>query len=231
MSLARQGVRDGLVASLPLVPSVFVYGSVFGGLAVQAGLLPLEIWAMSVLVFAGAAQFVAVPMIAAGASPLAVILTTYVINMRHYLMAATLAPSFRGFPRGRLALVAHVINDESFAIAVSRSRPPSPWVYLGSAGAIAGAFLGGVVVGTLLGGLVDDPTRYGLDFAFPAVFLALVATQVRRPGDWLVAVGAAALALAIAAVVPGNWHIIVAGLTVSGLGALLGDPTSEEAAS
>lgn len=208
-----------------------MYGTVFGGLAVQAGLWPLEILAMSVLVFAGAAQFVAVPMIAAGASPLAVVITTYVINMRHYLMAATLAPAFQSFPRRWLALVAHVINDESFAITVTRSRPPSPFIYLGSAAAIAGSFVGGVGVGTLLGGLVREPERYGLDFAFPAVFLALVATQLRRLGDWLVAGSAAGLALAIAVAVPGNWHIIVAGLTASGVGALLGDATAEEVTS
>lgn len=210
--------------SLALVPSVFVYGTVFGGLAVQAGLRAVEVLAMSVLVFAGAAQFVAVPMIAAGASPLSVILTTYVVNVRHYLMAATLAPSFREFPRWRLALIAHVVNDESFAVAVSRSSPPDARIFLGSAAAIAGAFVGGVTVGTLIGGLVAEPERYGLDFAFPAVFLALVATQLRHRGDWLVAVGSALMALVVAVRLPGNGHIIIAGLTASGAGALLGDP-------
>ena len=83
-----RAVRDGFVASLALVPSVFVYGTVFGGLAVQAGLRAIEVWGMSLLVFAGASQFVAVPMLAAGASPLAIVVTTYVVNMRHYLMAA-----------------------------------------------------------------------------------------------------------------------------------------------
>jgi 4-azaleucine resistance transporter AzlC len=203
------------------VPSVFVYGTVFGGLAVQAGLLPLEIWGMSLLVLAGASQFVAVPMIAAGAPALAIIVTTYVVNMRHYLMAATLAPSFRGFKRRWLALIAHFINDESFAVASARSRPPDAGVYLGSAAAIYVSFVGGVVVGTLLGGLVEDPERYGLDFAFPAVFLSLVAVQLRRRSDWLVAVGAAVLAVALALVLPSNWHIVIAGLVASGVGALL----------
>lgn len=221
--------REGFVASFALIPSVFAYGSVFGGLAVQTGLRPVEVWVMSVLVFAGAAQFVAVPMIGAGASPLAVILTTYVVNMRHYLMAATLAPAFRSFPRRWLALVAHVVNDESFAIAVARSSPPNPSLYLGSALAIGAAFLSGMTVGTLLGGLVEEPERWGLDFAFPAVFLALVAAQLRRVGDWLVAAGSAALALVIAVTVPGNWHIVIAGLTVSVLGALWGDPSKEPA--
>jgi len=223
-----ESVRDGVVASLALVPSVFVYGTVFGGLAVQAGLRPVEVWGMSVLVFAGASQFVAVPMMAAGAPVLAVVVTTYVINMRHYLMAATLAPSFRGFRRRSLALIAHLINDESFAVTVARSQPPDAGVYLGSATAISGSFVVGVLVGTLLGGLVDDPERYGLDFAFPAVFLSLVAVQLRRRSDWLVAVGAAVLAVALALVLRGNWHIVIAGLVASGAGALLLPSREEE---
>jgi 4-azaleucine resistance transporter AzlC len=223
-STMARGTRAGFVASLALVPSVFVYGTVFGGLAVQAGLRPVEVWGMSLLVFAGASQFVAVPMIAAGASPLAIVVTTYVVNMRHYLMAATLAPAFRAFPRGRLALVAHLLNDESFAIAVARQNPPDPWVYIGSAVAVCGAFLAGVLVGTQLGGLVADPARWGLDFAFPAVFLALVAVQLRGRAEWLIALASAALAVAIALVLPGNWHIVITGVVVSGVAALLLPP-------
>jgi 4-azaleucine resistance transporter AzlC len=222
--LDRARFREGVVASLALVPSVFVYATVFGGLAVQAGLRPLEVWGMSLLVLAGAAQFVAVPMIAAGAPPLAVILTTYVVNMRHYLMAATLAPAFRRFPRGWLALLAHVVNDESFAVAVARRNPPDPWTFLGSAAAIGGAFLAGVPVGTELGGLVADPARWGLDFAFPAVFLALVAVQLRRRADWLVAGAAAVVAVGVSLQLPGNWHIIVAGVSVSAVAALVMEP-------
>src|ERR671931_303381 len=151
----------------------------------------------------------------AGAPAVAIVVTTYVVNMRHYLMAATLARAFRGYPRRWLALIAHVINDESFAVAVARSRRPDAKVYLGSAAAISGAFIAGVAVGVALGGLVERPERYGLDFASPAVFLALVAVQLRRRADWLVAIGAAVLAVALALVLPGNWHIVVAGLVVS----------------
>lgn len=153
-----------------------------------------------------------------------VILTTYVVNMRHYLMAAALAPSFRGFPRAWLVLVAHGINDESFAVAVARRSPPDAWTFIGSVAAIAGAFVAGVPVGTQLGGLVREPERWGLDFAFPAVFLALVAAQFRRRSDWLVALAAAGIAVAIALVVPGNGHIVIAGMTVSGVAAWLMRP-------
>src|SRR5512138_1788892 len=102
IQLEAKTVREGVVASLALVPSVFVYGTVFGGLAVQAGLTAAQVVGMSLLVFAGASQFVAVPMLAAGAPALAIVVTTYVVNMRHYLMAATLAPSFAGFRRAWL---------------------------------------------------------------------------------------------------------------------------------
>src|SRR5205814_386772 len=214
-------VRDGFVGSLALVPSVFVYGTVFGGLAAQTGLTAAQVLGMSVLVFAGASQFVAIPMLAAGAPALAIVVTTYVINMRHYLMAATLAPSFRTFPRGWLALVAHVINDESFAVAVARRNPPDPRVFIGSALAVSGAFLAGVSVGTPLGGLVADPARWGLDFAFPAVFLALVALQLRRRADWVVATLAGALAVGLALVLPGTWHLAPPGFAVSTLAALV----------
>ena len=214
-------MREGLVGSLALVPSVFVYATVFGGLAVQAGLRPVDVWAMTLFVFAGAAQFIAVPMLAGGASAVAIVLTTFVVNMRHYLMAAALAPSFRGFPRRWLALIAHGINDESFAVAVARHDPPDPWCFIGSVLAVYGSFVGGMAVGTLLGGLVADPSRWGLDFAFPAVFLSLVAMQLRGRTDWLVALASAMVAVAAALVLPGNWHIVLAGLAASGVGALV----------
>jgi 4-azaleucine resistance transporter AzlC len=178
---------------------------------------------MSLLVFAGASQFVAVPMIAAGTSPLAIVLTTYVVNMRHYLMAATLAPAFSTFPRAWLALVAHGINDESFAVAVARQNPPDPWFFIGSVVVVGGSFVGGVVVGTALGGLVADPARWGLDFAFPAVFLALVGAQLRSRADKLVALASGTLAVIVALVLPGNWHIVIAGVIVSAVAALVLD--------
>jgi 4-azaleucine resistance transporter AzlC len=218
---ALGGVREGFVASLALVPSVFVYATVFGGLAVQAGLRVVEVWGMTLLVFAGAAQFIAVPMLASGASPVAIVLTTFVVNMRHYLMAAALAPSFRDFPRPWLALIAHGINDESFAVAVARRNPPDPWVFIGSVLAVFGSFLAGMAVGTLLGGLVADPARWGLDFAFPAVFLSLVAMQLRGRTDWLIALVSAVVAVGVALVLPGHWHIVVTGVVVSGIAALV----------
>jgi len=159
---------------------------------------------MSVLVFAGAAQFVAVPMIAAGTPLLAIIVTTYVVNMRHYLMAATLAPSFRGSTAlARPHCPPHqrrVVRDRGGALASAGCR-----VYLGKRLAISGAFVGGVGVGVALGGLVERPSATAWT-SRSAVFLALVAVQLRRRTDWLIAVSAAAFAVLLALVLPATAH-------------------------
>src|SRR2546422_10955106 len=107
---APRALRDGVVASLVVAPSVFVYGTVFGGLAVQAGLRTIETLGMSLLVFAGAAQFAAVPMLGAGASPLTIVLTTDVLNKRPLPLAAPPAPGFRRLPPALVAPGAHGVD-------------------------------------------------------------------------------------------------------------------------
>ena len=111
------------------------YGIVWGGLARQAGLSLGELVAMCLLVTAGTAQFVALPMIQSGAPAWLLVVTTYIVNLRHYLMAASLAPHFAHLSRGRLALLAHGVTDESYALTMARyaEHPPHPAYYAGSA--------------------------------------------------------------------------------------------------
>ena len=114
---AGAGVRDALTT---VVPSIVAYGVVWGGLARQAGLSLGELVAMCLLVTAGTAQFVALPMLQAGAPAWLLVVTTYIVNLRHYLMAASLAPHFAHLSRGRLALLAHGVTDESYALTMAR---------------------------------------------------------------------------------------------------------------
>ena len=131
---AWAGVRD---AATTVVPSVVAYGAVWGGLARQGGLSLGEIVAMCLLVSAGTAQFVALPMLTAGAPAWLLVVTTYVVNLRHYLMAASLAPFFTGLSRGRLALLAHGVTDESYALTLARfgrrpAEPVAPLIRMGA---------------------------------------------------------------------------------------------------
>jgi 4-azaleucine resistance transporter AzlC len=219
-SEAWAGVRDTLTT---VVPSILAYGVVWGGLARQAGLSQGELIAMCLLVTAGTAQFVALPMIQSGAPAWLLVLTTYIVNLRHYLMAASLAPRFAHLSRGRLALLAHGVTDESYALTMARfaEHPPHPAYYAGSAATTYVAWYVGAAAGGVLGGRIPDPHRYGLDFVFPAVFIAILARTIRARWQWAVAGVAAVVALAVQAAVGGTWHIALAGLGASALGVWL----------
>ena len=217
---AWAGARDTLMT---VVPSIVTYGIVWGGLARQAGLSLGELVAMCLLVTAGTAQFVALPMLQAGAPAWLLVVTTYIVNLRHYLMAASLAPYFSHLSRGRLALLAHGITDESYALTVARfaSHRPHPAYYAGSAATTYMAWYVGAAAGGILAGRIPDPHRYGLDFVFPAVFIAILARTIREPWQWAVAGAAAVVALAVKGTVGGSWHIALAGLGASALGVWL----------
>jgi predicted branched-subunit amino acid permease len=178
---------------------------------------------MSVIVASGSAQFVAVPMIAAGASAGLIALTTYVISLRHYLMAASLAPVVRHLPRWAQALMAYGINDESYALTIARwrRRPAHAAYFFGSASGMYGAWFSSSAAGGLLGVALREPERYGLDFTFPAVFLALLLSQLSDRNALAVAVLAGVLALISAHLLPGKWHIVFAGIGASLAGAFL----------
>jgi 4-azaleucine resistance transporter AzlC len=225
----RAGVRDTVTT---VVPSILAYGAVWGGLARQAGLSLGEVVAMCLLVSAGTAQFVALPMLASGAPAWLLVVTTYIVNLRHYLMAASLAPYFAGLSRWRLALLAHGISDESYALTQARfaAAPAHPAYFAGVAVATYLAFYTGGFAGALLGSRIPDPRRFGLDFVFPAVFIAILAPVLRARWQWVVAGAAAAIALVVAARLGGTWHIALAGLLASTLGVWLAPPPAGEAA-
>jgi 4-azaleucine resistance transporter AzlC len=215
---AWAGARDALTT---VVPSILAYGAVWGGLARQTGLSLGEIVAMCLLVSAGTAQFVALPMLAGGAPAALLVVTTYIVNLRHYLMAASLAPHFRHLPRPALAGLAHLVTDETYALTQARLArgPAAPAAYFAGCGVtVYLAFYAGAVAGALLGPRIPDPRRFGLDFVFPAVFIAILAQATRARWQWLVAGASLAIALAVAFRLGGTWHIAVAGLTASLIG-------------
>lgn len=207
-------------AALAVASSFGIYGAVWGRLARETGLSVGESVAMSLLVCAGTAQFALLPALAAGAPAWTLVMTTYVVNLPNYLMAASLAPYFTGLSRVRLALLAHGISNSTYALAVARfSRyPASAPHFVGSTVAVYGAWCLGTVIGALVGDRIPDPRALGLDFVFPAVFLAIAARAIRSRRDWLTAIVSAALAVAVASRAAGTWHVAVAAVAASLLG-------------
>lgn len=210
-----------LKEGLPLALSIFAYGLVFGVLARQAGLGWGETVLMSVLVVAGSAQFVAVGLLGSGASAGQIVLATFLLNLRHLLMGASLAPYLTGTGLGKLAVLAHGLNDESYALTVNRfRRSGGSAAYFFGAGLIT--FLGWVGSSALAGAAGNafgDPRRYGLDFAFLGAFLGLLIPQLKNRESWVCCGVAAGAALFASQVLPGKWYVIVAALAGAAAGA------------
>jgi 4-azaleucine resistance transporter AzlC len=223
----RKELRAGVADAFPVMVSVAAWGLTWGVLARQAGLWPWEITLMSALMSAGASQLVALPLLVAGAPAGLVMLMVYVVNLRHYLMAASLAPYVRNTPRWARVVMAHGISDPTYALTIARwrERLAHSAYFVGCAGGINGAWLVSSGLGAFCGSTIGHPERYGLDFAFPGVYLALLVPQVRDHTTLGVACGSGALALLCASLLPGHWSIVAAGLGGSLLGVLAeGEP-------
>lgn len=216
----------GVLTILPLLVAVAVYGLLFGTLAAQKGLSPLEVAIMSATVFAGASQFVAVEIWTA---PPAVVLlgaTALMVNLRHVLMGAALAPFLKGWSRAQIYGGLHFMADENWAFSLRRAAgaPVTPAYYLGLALPLYAGWIACTTLGTVFGGVLQDPARYGLDFAFTAVFLTLLAGlwKGRRSAyPWL---ASAVVAAGAHELLPGVWYIALGGLAGTLVGAFQSPP-------
>lgn len=218
-------IKKGFIESVPVMVSVFAFGVVYGVLAVQSGLTILETFISCIVVLAGMAQFTSLPLFAAHVSPLTIIGTTFIINMRHFIMGASIS---RKIPEKSLlgkAAASYFLIDESFAMAsayAEKGEGGSVRDYMiGSGIAVCVAWNFGSCMGSVFGNFLGDPTKYGLDFAAAAAFIGLLVPQVREKGDFLVLPVAALLSVSAYLIFGGSWYIIIAGIVASFLGALV----------
>ena len=174
-------LKEGLNAGWPICLGYLPIGMAFGVLAQKAGLTPLQIGLMSIMVFAGSSQFIAISMLAGGATAPAIITTTFVVNLRHVLMSSALAIYLRSAHRGLLALYAYGVTDESFAINLPQFNAGN-WS-LSRALVVNHAanltwFLSTVTGG--IGGRFIPEGALGIDYALVAMFICLLIYQIRK---------------------------------------------------
>src|SRR5689334_5756237 len=166
MSLADSR-RRLLLDALGIMVSAGGFGLVYGLSARAAGFSPLEASAMSLFVFAGASQFVAIGYVLGGFSWLAIVLLTGFLNARHLLYAAALAPYLPDVPHWKRAIMAHLLTDEAFALAIAHFRRTRRGDVRGYfTGAIVSTFIPwnlATLVGVTIGGSIPNPTQFGLD--------------------------------------------------------------------
>lgn len=204
----------GVWQILPLAIALIPFGLIMGALCAQKGLSALETVSMGALVFAGSAQFVVAGLWHYPIPWLAVIAATAMINSRHLLMGAALAPSMQRFGRRQSYLALYFLADEIWALALRRAAagPLTAAYYFGLSLPLYFSWLLWTTVGNLVGSTIADPKRYGFDFVFAAVFLViLLGLNKARPNLLPIAVSSA-VALATWKFLPGPTYIFAGGL-------------------
>ena len=209
-----RGAKD----TIPMMIGAMPFGIVFGALAIsgERGLTPAAALGMSLIVFAGSAQFIALGLIAQGVSLPFIIFTTFVVNLRHALYAISLAPFLRHLGQRWLAPLGFWLTDETYAVVIRRYHADGHiakghWYYFGSALPFylnwqACTFVG-IVAGTQLG----NAASWGLDFAMTATFIGIVVPLVKNRPMQVCALAAAATSLA-AFGLPNRLGLLIGGL-------------------
>jgi 4-azaleucine resistance transporter AzlC len=184
-------------AALIFAASSALIGLSFGVLARTSGFSLVMTCAMSLVVFAGGSQFLAVATIASGGTPLAAVIGGIVLNARHLPYGLAVAPLLRG-PLWKRALSSQIVLDESTALALSQPTPELGRLAFYVCGcALFVCWNLGTLIGALAGGAIADPSALGLDAAFPASMVALLAPLLRRREMRTAALAGGALALAV----------------------------------
>lgn len=218
------GFRAGFGAMAPLWLGVVPFALAYAVTARDAGLSVLETQALSVLVFAGSAQFSAAGLFGVGAGGLEIVLTTFLLNVRHVLYGLTLG---RRIPitRAQRPAAAYFLTDEAFGV-VSASGDRRFAFLLGAELSLFATWNLATLGGALLGDAIPSPTDIGVDLIFPLAFLALLIPLLRTRTELAVAVVSGALAFGLTRVLPGGLPILVTGIVGSLLGAWLTRTTS-----
>jgi predicted branched-subunit amino acid permease len=229
--LDPRGLSAGARRCAPIALSVFAYGLVFGALAAQSGLTLGETGLMSAIVFSGSTQFVALGLWAMPPPVAALLIATFLLSLRLVLMGATLRRALAGIPTASALVAAWFVTDENWALTMSEAaktgdEPSAQRVtlasfFMGASILLYATWIAAGIAGHLVGGAVGDPKRLGLDFAFPAMFLALAIGIGRRHPNALVWLASAATAILAERYLSGAWHIVLgaaAGIGVAALG-------------
>lgn len=167
------GVRD----ELPILLGVVPFGLIFGALAIHNGLSPVMAQSTSSIIFAGSAQFLAVQLMGAGASVAVILMVVFVVNIRHALYSASVAPYIAHLKPFWKYLLAYFLTDEAYVVAITNydkngASPTRHWYFLGAGVTLWAAWQISTLVGILVGGSIGE--NWPIGFALPLTFIALV---------------------------------------------------------
>lgn len=222
-STPRQLFWQGYRAAMPLMAGVAPFGLVFGALAVAAGMSVWQALGMSILVLAGASQFIAAELIRDHTPVLLIVFTTFIVNLRHFLYSASLTDYLKPLSRGWRAVIAYVMVDEVYAVSYLRKQAGDlepqgfRWFFVGAGICLITLWWATTVLGALVGDTLSADVQDALNFSLALIFTAIVVPSLKnRP-----LVGAAlsaGIAGILLAPLPNRLGLIVAALIGIGVG-------------
>ncbi|QRN83544.1 AzlC family ABC transporter permease [Chloroflexota bacterium] len=214
---------QGMVQAVPIVLGYIPVGFAYGVLAQKAGISAFNTLLMSIIVYAGSAQLIAVGLVSSGLAPLSIIITTFIVNLRHMLMSAALSPHLQSWRKPALAVFAYELTDESFALHATRmdghERPKSE-TFAVNVTAQASWVLG-TALGIFGGQMIAEIEPFALDYALPAMFIALLVMQITNKVQVIVAVLAGLFSLGLYLLGMQQWYVIIATILAATLGVVL----------
>ncbi len=207
----------GAKLGMPIFLGYAPVGAAFGLAAAAAGFSVAQATACSAFAIAGAGQFIGLAALQASPVLATALIAAGVVNLRYLLFSATLSPHVRDVPRWQQVLLAFTLTDETFALNISDAREGFADAF-SMLGVGAVSWLGwtlGTAVGALAGSAIGDPSKWGVTFAMPAMFTALLVGQLTGRREAFAAGIAAVVALVLSVWLPGQWPVVVASLTAA----------------
>ena len=219
---------------MPITLGYVPIGFAYGVLAQKAGLSAFNTIAMSIFVYAGSSQLIAVGLFALGTAPLSIILTTFIVNLRHMLLSSALAPYLRRWNKIELSIFAYEITDETFALhtvefprASSQGGPnATESLALNMTAQVSWVF--GSWLGLVAGGLISDIKVFALDYALPAMFITLLLLQIKNKVHVMVAITTGLIATGLLLAGFDQWYVIIATLIGATFGVMVEEWTNAQ---
>jgi len=207
----------GFIDTIPLGIGALIYGIVYGVMACKAGLSIFETIAMSAFVFAGASQMTAIQMIAIGSSSVSIIITVLIVNLRHFLLAASIAPYLKHESNKMKMVNSFFMTDESYAVTYShfQGNKPSSIYFLGSGLSIYVLWVSASITGYFFGNIISSELSYIFDFAFVAAFIGMIVPMVKNFPTVVTVITSGVISIIGSQIIPGKWYIIIAGILAS----------------
>ncbi|ASZ62705.1 MULTISPECIES: AzlC family ABC transporter permease [Bacillus] len=225
---SQETFMDGVKACLPTVFGYLSIGFAAGVVAKTAGLSVLEIALLSLFLYAGSGQFVTAGMILAGSAITSILFSIFLVNLRHLLFSASLAPYCRKFSAWKNFVIGSQITDETFGVASNhlenRKEASFSWLLGLNITAYINWLLANVL-GGIFGGLVTDTESIGMDFALPAMFAGLLVLQILSKTNKALEISIAIFTIfcliAVNYLMPGMWAVMVTTIIASTVGMVI----------